>query len=163
MIRASSFRTYLLVVPLLLVATGCFADTNVTDSGKGLPEVTVEFPATAKAGETVTATFRIANPGPGDIAGLSVSWARVGNDFPIVDLGARRENDAVAGIDPNPLAVDASGVVYRFGGLKEGESVTISFDLVIPSQQGVVANSVVVSAVEDGERLQGLRLETTIE
>ncbi len=153
----------LTLILLSLIATGCFADTNVTDSGKGLPVVTVDLPLSVSAGDRVTATFRIQNPGPGDIAGLSIAFVRVGNDFPIVDYAAKGSNPAIAAIDPEPLAVDRAGVVYRFPGIEEGGEVTISFELVIPDHLGPVANSVTVSAAEDAERLDGIRLETTVE
>lgn len=148
---------------LALVAGACVGDSNVTSSGKGLPDVTVEFPAQVSPGEVATATFRITNPGPGDIVGLAIAFARVGNDTPIVDGGAKNRNPAIERIDPEPLGVDLAGVVYRFPGLEEGESTSISFDLVMPETTGPVANSVTVSAAEDQERLFGLRLETTVE
>ncbi|MPZ69326.1 MAG: hypothetical protein GEU71_07330 [Actinobacteria bacterium] len=147
---------------LALVAGACVGDSNVTSSGKGLPDVTVEFPEQVAPGDIATATFRITNPGPGDMVGLAITFARVGNNTPIVDGGAKSKNPAIDAIDPEPLAVDLAGVVYRFPGLEEGESTSISFDLVIPSTTGVVANSVTVSAAEDQERLFGLRLETTV-
>jgi hypothetical protein len=148
---------------LALIGNACVGDSNVTDSGKGLPEVTVEFPEQVAPGDIATATFRITNPGPGDMVGLAITFARVGTDTPIVDGGAKNENPAIEAIDPEPLGVDLAAVVYRFPGLEEGESTSISFDLVIPETTGIVANSVTVGAAEDQERLKGLRLETTVE
>lgn len=163
MIRTSVTRSLCAVLAVAAtLSTACVADTNVTDTRKGLPEVTVEFPEEVSAGDVTTATFRITNPGPEDIVGLAITFARVGNDTPIVDGGAKNQNPAVEGVDPEPLGVDLAGVVYRFPGLEEGESTSISFDLRIPQTTGVVANSVTVGAAEEQERLIGIRLETTV-
>ena len=115
---------------LLALSPACFADTNVTDAGLGLPEVTVTFPLEANAGEIATAVFRIENPGPGAMNGVTITFARVGNDFPIVDAGDGGDNGAVEDVRPAPEAVDAAGVVYRFEGLEEGGTTAIEFDLV---------------------------------
>jgi hypothetical protein len=148
---------------MAVVLPGCWAsDAEVTSSGRGLPGAIVEFPEEARARSVQTAAFRISNPGPGAISSLAVAFARVGNDRPIVDSGARGRNEAVVEVDPEPLTVDQAGVVYRFEGLDEGDSLEISFRLRIPDVRGPAANSVTVYAAEDLERVRGLRLETVV-
>jgi hypothetical protein len=154
---------FLLAGSLLFVTVGCFADAEVTPSGKGLPQVEVEFPANAPAGSVTNATFTVTNPGPGDMTGVAITFARVGNFYPIVDVASGGENPAVVSVDPEPTHVDRAGVVYRFGGLPEGESAVYRFGLVVPQRRGQAANSVTVSAAEDLERIRGLRLETVVQ
>lgn len=144
----------------LLTTGACFANSHVTESGLGLPVVVVDFPAEADGGTVETASFSISNPGPGAMAGITITFARVGNDFPIVDTGGNGENPAISRVSPEPLSVDAAAVVYRFDGIPEDGEITIDFDLLIPDRTGVVANSVTVSASEDPQRVEGLRLET---
>lgn len=147
-----------------VAATACFgAETDVTASGKGLPRVELDFPLRTRAGSVATATFTVSNPGPGDMQGVAITFARVGNSYPIVDAGSRRRNPAVAGIDPAPRGIDSTGVVYRFGGLGAGDSAAYEFRLIVPDRRGPAANSVTVSAAEDLERMRGLRLETVVE
>ncbi|HVM34352.1 MAG TPA: hypothetical protein VM784_03310 [Actinomycetota bacterium] len=148
---------------LLFVAVGCFGDGELTSSGKGRPQVEVEFPASVRAGSVADATITVTNPGPGDMSGVAITFARVGNFYPIVDVASGGENPAVANVDPEPDRVDRAAVVYRFGALREGESGVYRFGLVVPDRRGPAANSVTVSAAEDLERIRGLRLETVVE
>jgi hypothetical protein len=151
----------------LLVVPACFgSDSNLTDSGESRPDVTVDFPATVEAGSVATATFEIQNPGPGDMESLSLAFALLGrSDLPdsLVAFGAQREQRSVVEVRPEPTAVSADGAVYAFGGLEEGESTTIEFDLRVPSRPGVYANSVTASEASDLERSRGVRLETEVE
>jgi hypothetical protein len=109
-----------------------------------------------------TMSLTITNPGPEPMSSVVVTFARVGLDTPIVDGAAGRDNPAVVSIDPEPLTVDQAAVVYQFDGLADGESATIDFRLKIPVRQGVAANSVQVSDGGAPDRLQGIRLETTV-
>lgn len=156
-------RLLVLAVSAALLCGGCFgSDHDLTDSGEGLPRVEVDFPASGPPGSVQTAVITVSNPGPGDMSGVAVTFARVGNFYPIVDGGARSENDAVVSVDPPPRSIDASGVVYRFGALPEGGSATFTFELRLPDRRGPAANSLTVSAAEDLERFRGLRLETDV-
>jgi hypothetical protein len=142
-----------------LIATGCFgADSD----GPSKPELEVAFPASSEAGSVQTMSLTITNPGPEPMSSVVVTFARVGLDTPIVDGAAGRDNPAVVSIDPEPLTVDQAAVVYQFDGLADGESATIDFRLKIPVRQGVAANSVQVSDGGAPDRLQGIRLETTV-
>lgn len=156
-------RRFLAAGAAALVLGGCWApEPDVTSSGRGLPDVVVEFPEASPARSVQTAAVTVANPGPGDISSLAIAFARVGNDPPIVDSGSRGRNEAVVEVDPEPLTIDQAGVVYRFEGLAEGDAVAISFRLRIPDVQGIAANSVTVYAAEDVERVRGIRLETVV-
>lgn len=155
---------------LLSVLAACFGpDPNVTDSGKGKPVLSVEFPATAPGGSVATATLTVENPGPGDMASVVVAFASVGvaaasGPLPVelVPLTTTDDNPAVVSIDPEPRDVSRDGVVYVFDGLAEGETIDIAFDIRVPDEPGPAANSVSVYAGEDASRIRGLRLETVV-
>ncbi|MDQ4064670.1 MAG: hypothetical protein M3161_01335, partial [Actinomycetota bacterium] len=87
---------------------------------------------------------------------------RVGTAFPIVDAGIDKENPNIVTIDPEPVAVDPNAVIFRFVGLEEGQSTTITFSLRIPEITGEAANSVVAYAGEDDDRARGIRLSTQV-
>jgi hypothetical protein len=150
----------------LVVLGACFAGTqNVTESGEGFPELALEFPATAAPGATATAELTVTNPGPGDMESLAVSFSRLGDPElppPIVDVVARNGEGTVKEVRPQPTAISPDGVVYTFDGLPEGESVTIEFDLVVPSVDGPAGNAILVSDGQDPERARGVRLETEV-
>jgi hypothetical protein len=153
-----------LAAVVVLTFAACFGgDAELTPGGKGLPQIDVDFPASVPAGSVASAVFTVTNPGPGEMDGISITFARVGNYYPIVDVASGRENPAVAAVEPEPDNVDRAGVVYRFGGLEEGEGGVYEFRLVLPDRSGPVANSVTVSASEDVDRIRGLRLETVVE
>jgi len=156
-------RTVAVIVALLVGA--CYgSDTSLTESGKGRPELTIEFPSSVEPGSTHTAVLAITNPGPGDIGTLLVDFRLVGGvDNPLISAGAKSENPSVAGVEPEPSTVSADGIVYHFEGLAEGESTTIEFDLVVPETLGVVGNSVVVSDAAEIDRARGVLLQTTVE
>jgi hypothetical protein len=127
--------------------------------------VTVDFPATVESGSRATATFQIENPGPGDMDGLALAFALLGrSDLPetLVAFGVQRNQRSVIQVRPEPRAVSPDGAVYTFDGLEEGESVTIEFDLRIPTRPGTYANSVTASEASDLERSRGVRLETEV-
>jgi hypothetical protein len=159
-------RIGLALVALLAIAL-FIAQRDVPTEGR--PEIVVEFPATSAPGSTQTAVFTIYNPGPAPMQSVFLAFARVGPaagggeiPFPIVDAGARHENPAIVTIDPEPDAISIEGVVFRFGRLDGGQSMTVSFDLVIPEQPGPAANSVTAYPGEDPERARGVRLETEV-
>jgi hypothetical protein len=142
----------------------------LTESGKGFPEPSIEFPATAAPGSVQEAVLTVKNPGPGDIPSLFVTFVLVGpgspgQEFPrpILNGGPRGKDPNVISISPEPVAVDEQGINYRFEGLPEGEEVTIEFRVKVPMERGPAANSVTVSDGEDVERARGVRLETVVE
>lgn len=160
-------RVGLGLAALLLLAL-FVANRDLPADELGRPDITVEFPASAEPGSVQTATFTVTNPGP-DIRSLFLSFARVGPatgggevPVPIVDAGARHENPAVVAIDPEPEAISIEGVVFTFGPLAEGDSMTIAFDLRMPADHGPAANSVTAYAGEEPERARGVRLETEV-
>lgn len=154
----------------LLLLTGCFGpDPNLTETGKGKPLLTVDFPDTAAPGSVATATFTVENPGPGDIRSVALAFASVGaaaasGPLPVelVPITTTEENPAIESITPEPRNVSPDGVVYFFDPLAEGESVEIAFDIRVPDEPGPAANSVSVYAAEDTARIRGLRLETVV-
>ncbi|MBA3431710.1 MAG: hypothetical protein H0U16_09560 [Actinobacteria bacterium] len=157
----------MLLLPSLGLALGaCYGDApRLSESGQGLPEVTVDFPLRAEAGSTQEAVFGVSNPGPGDIGSLVVAFARAGDPDlpePIVDAGSRGANEAVVSVEPEPLGVSDDGVVYRFEGIEEGKATTIAFRLEVPDISGTAANAVQVYDGADIERATGVRLETTV-
>ena len=150
--------------------TACFgSNPNVTESGKGKPLLSVEFPETVSAGSVATATFTVDNPGPGDIRTVALAFASVGaagasGPLPaeLVPIATSSENPVVTSVTPEPRDVSPDGVVYFFGPVDEGESVEISFDIRVPEAPGLAANSVSVYAGEEPDRIKGLRLETVV-
>jgi hypothetical protein len=161
------FRAACLLVALMLCSSGCYgAGSRVTDSGTGLPVVSVQFPPRSAPGSTQRAVFGVSNPGPGDIDSLVLAFARAGDPAlpqPIVDVGSRGKNEAVLDVRPEPVGVSDDGVVYRFPGIREGEARTIAFDLRVPARLGAAANAVQVYDGGDIERAAGVRLETRVE
>ncbi len=152
----------------LLFFSGCFGgNPDVTESGKGRPRISVEFPERSEPSSVQTAVLEILNPGPGDMSGLSVSFTRVGMvggqvPDPIVSIGSGGENPAVVDVEPEPEAVSAEGDVYVFEGLEEGASTTVAFELKVPEEPGVAANAVVVSDAREIDRSRGVPLCTVV-
>jgi len=159
------------VAVLLLLFAGCFGGgENLTDSGKGKPTITADFPATVEAGSTNTLEVEVENPGPGDIPTLVIAFSLVGPSSgqselptPLVRLGADGESDAIVDIEPSPRATSQDGVVFTFEGLPEGESASYSFQVKAPVAPGVAANSVQVYDGQEIDRAAGVRVETTVE
>ncbi len=154
----------------LMLLVACFGpDPNLTDEGKGLPVLTIDFPATVRAGTTNTATVTVENPGPGDMGSVVVAFATVGvaaasGPLPaeLVPIAAGRDNPAVRSVNPEPKSVSTDGVIYVFEGLQVGEKMPIEFEIVVPRQPGPAANSVSVYDGADTNRVRGLRLETVV-
>lgn len=150
--------------------SACFAeDQDLAPSGRGLPVISVDFPEEVPAGSVQDAVVHVANPGPGDINFLSVTFAliapRQGSaEFPrpIVGQGNPDDHPDVEGVTPEPRAVSGDGVVFNFGPLAEGEETTIVFTLRMPDEPGPAANSLQVGDGQEIERARGLRLETVV-
>jgi hypothetical protein len=152
-----------------LLLAACFGGgPEVSASGKGLPLTTVEFPAGSAAGSAHTAELTVDNPGPGDIPALAVTFGRVGAPAaeglpnPLVDRGRSAETGSIVEVRPRPSA-SIPNVIYRFGPLPEGESVTIEFVVKVPEAPGVAASSVIVYDAAEPDRASGVRLETLVE
>lgn len=176
-----------------MVVTGCRGeDPNLTDSGKGKPQVAVTFPAETTSGSQHDAQLTIANPGPGDMNSVVVAFASVGPrsgqremPIPIVAFGKSKENPSVVSIDPGPTAISPDAVLFTFGPvcpdggtfpddcegvsrdealprIPAGETITITFTLKVPVLSGVAANSVQVYDGGEVDRAGGARLETVV-
>jgi hypothetical protein len=152
------------------VFVSCFGrDTSVTPSGKGRPELTLDFPATSSPGSTQSAMLTVENPGPEPMTSLVVAFLRVGParggglPEPIVDGAAQQQNPAIVDIDPEPRAISQAAVEFTFDGLAEGESMTITFRLRVPRMLGEAANSITVYDGSDANRARGIRLQTMVE
>ncbi|MFN2588731.1 MAG: hypothetical protein ABR613_11525 [Actinomycetota bacterium] len=160
----------LAAVAVLVAATACFGpDPNLTESGKGKPVVSAEFPERVDAGSVATAKLTVENPGPGDIGTVTVAFAGVGapaasGPLPVdlVPITASSENPAVRSVEPQPSRVSPDGVVYYFGALPEGETLEIAFEIVAPEEPGSAASSVSIYDGNDIERIRGLRLQTEV-
>jgi hypothetical protein len=166
-------RRWLCAAAATLLLPACLGpDPNLTESGRGKPDIAVEFPARVPAGSTQEATFTITNPGPGAIDVLAIAFARLGDPKlpqPIVEVAPRGEG-AVLEIEPDPMAVSRDGVVYAFGSsggesepaLGVGDSLEIIFTLAMPRTPGPAGNSVQAYDGDEVERARGVRLETEI-
>lgn len=149
---------------------GCFGpDPNLTESGKGKPVLAVDFPDAVSPGEVATATLTVENPGPGDIRIVTVAFAGVGvpaasGPLPVdlVPITTTPDNPAVRSVEPQPQSVSNDGVVYYFGGLEEGETMEIAFEIVAPEEPGPAASSVSVYDGREPDRIRGVRLETVV-
>lgn len=161
-----SILLLLLLIPAFLMP-GCFdTDANLTDSGEGKPVVSIEFPPSVEPSAREVATLEVENPGPGDMEAVLVTFAVLGaSDLPeaLVGFGSNGENPSIVDVEPDPVAVSQDGVVYRFEGLEEGESMSIDFTILTPSLTGRYANSVTASDGTDLERAKGVPLETRVE
>ncbi len=109
------------------------------------------------------------DPGPGDMSSVVVAFSRTGPSPgatalppPIVDVGFGQTNPAIAAIRPTPAAISPDAVVYRFGPLKTGHSMTIRFTVKVPRTPGVLANAVVVYDGQHPDRARGVRLQTVV-
>jgi hypothetical protein len=153
---------------VLIALGGCYRGAaELSASGKGLPQVSVEFPHRTAPGSVHTSMISVTNPGPGDIERVTVAFARVGapasEGLPRPIVGGSRGSGGVVSVMPRPSSVSPDGVVYRFGPLQEGGSESFEFRLEVPSTSGVAANSVTVYDDVDPDRARGARLETTVE
>ncbi len=160
-------RRLIAVAALVGLLGGCFGpDPNVTDDGKGLPVLTLDFPAVVEPSSVATAVLTIENPGPEDMDSIVVAFSRLGDpelQLPLVEVSAPDEDGPVRSIDPEPRAVGQGGVIFTFGGIAEGEEMTITFELATPSEEGKVGNAVQVYDGTDPDRARGVRLEAQVQ
>ena len=169
--RAALRLAALTVAALGTFAVACYGpDPNVSPAGRGLPELSVNFPETSPAGSTQTAVLTITNPGPEAMSRVVVAFVRVGPGggsselpTPIVDGAARHKNPAIVSIRPEPDAVSLPAVEFTFGALGDGDSREITFRLKVPEVRGPAANSVTVYEGSDPQRASGIRLQTTVD
>lgn len=160
-------RIWLLALVLAFLVAGCYggADADLTETGKGRPDVTATVPPEAKPGQTVEAVIEVANPGPGDMASVVVAFSRLGDPklpIPIVEVGRGGRSDGIADVEPAPDVISPDGVVYRFGSLAEGESMQITFELVMPDVGGDVGNAVTVYDGDEPGRARGARISISL-
>ena len=158
----------------VVVAASCGGSgAELSQSGRGLPRVDVQFPPSARPGSVHPAVIEITNPGPGDIGTLIVAFTRAGDPrlpTPIVDVAGGNAPSAVKSVDPRPAGISDDGVVYRFSRaspqepfLAEDDSTVITFDLAVPMQPGPAANAIQVYDGSEVDRAAGIRLETEVE
>ena len=168
MLRALRPGSRALALAALVSLCSCFGGGELSDSGRGLPDVTVQFPDRARPGTVQRARLEVGNPGPGDIDSVVVAFARVGAPAvdglpnPIVDPGRGPDSGTVVEVAPSPEG-SSKDVLYRFGPLPEDETTGITFDLRVPRTAGLAANSVTVYDAADPSRARGVRLATTVE
>lgn len=163
-----AYRIGLALLAVLAIAL-FIGNKDVPEGEEGRPELSVEFPESSDPGSIQTATFTIHNPSDEEMKSVFLAFARVGPaqggdpiPYPIVDPGAKHENPAIVAIDPEPEASSIDAVVFRFGNLGPGETMTVSFDLRVPDVAGPAANSVSVYPGEHPDRAKGVRLETEV-
>jgi hypothetical protein len=152
-----------------LALGGCFGpDPNLTESGKGKPQVAIEFPEQVQALSVTELVVTVTNPGPGDMTGFSIEFSLVGKageetlPTPLVAPGARERSPSIDGVEPEPNGVSLEGVRFFFGPLEEGESTDVRFEVKAPEEPGIAANAVIVSDVEEIDRSRGVRLLTEV-
>lgn len=160
-------KALLAVAATVLVLGGCSGpDPNLTESGKGRPLVTAEFPETAEAGDIVTAVIHVENPGPGDIEPIVVAFTRVGDPslpLPIVEPRRDLEDTGIEDIRPQPQGASPMDSTFTFPGVAEGDSTTIEFDLRIPTDAaGTIGNVVQVYDGAEIDRARGARLQLDV-
>ena len=145
---------------------GCYGpDPNVTDDGKGLPVLTLDFPGEVKPESVHEAVLTIDNPGPEDMGSIVVAFSRLGDPelpLPLVEVSAPNEQGPVRNVDPEPQAVGQGGVVFTFEGIAEGDSMTITFEIRVPPDEGKIGNAVQVYDGADPDRARGVRLEAEV-
>ena len=153
-------------IALLLLAACVGPDPNVTEGGKGKPELELAFPRSAAPGSIQVAELTITNPGPGDMESVVVAFSRLGDPSlpaPVVDVAGRGREGAVEDVSPEPNAISQDGIIYTFDAIAEGDSTTITFRLRMPVTPGPAGNAVLVYEGRDPERARGVRLEIEIE
>ena len=160
-------RPFSLLLVVLLVFGGCYRgpDPDLTETGKGRPDVTATAPPDAEPGDTVEAVIEVTNPGPGDMTSVVVAFSRIGDPrlpTPIVEVGRGGRSEGIAGVRPEPDVISPDGVIYRFGGLAEGESMEITFELVMPNLRGDVGNAVTVYDGSEPGRARGTRIAISL-
>lgn len=154
---------------VLAFAAGCTPgpDPNLTESGKGKPVVTAEFPEVAQPGDVLTASIRVDNPGPGDMDPIVVAFTRVGDPSlpgPIVEPRRGLKEAGIEDIRPEPNGASPADSTFTFAGIPEGGSLTIEFDLRIPDDaEGTLGNVVQVYDGAEIDRARGARIQVEVE
>jgi hypothetical protein len=154
---------------LLCAGVACYGSgSNLSESGKGIPTLTVDFPETVNAGATEDLVLEVSNPGPGDMPSVFVAFTHVGVPGSglgnaLVPFGSDGENPAIADVSPEPDSVSEDGSVYRFPHLAEGDTTTITFSVIVPRIRGAAANSVQVYDGSELDRGTGKRVATTVQ
>jgi hypothetical protein len=157
----------LLLLPLL---AACFDPSpDVTEAGKGLPLLTVEFPAEVEPGSVHDLVVTVENPGPGDMPAFFIAFGTVGVGGeavvaePLLVAGPPGQpSPSVLEVEPEPVTVGQGGLVFKFGPLQEGESRTVTFAVQAPEESGTYANSVQAYDATEIDRIRGARLQTTV-
>lgn len=148
------------------VLGACYGpDAGTTDGAKSKPELSLEFPASTSPGSSESAELTITNPGPEAMDSIVVAFSRLGDPElpqPVVDVVGRNEEGAVEDVTPKPNAVSPDGIIYTFDGIAEGESLTVTFTLVVPQETGPAGNAILVYEGQDPDRARGVRLETEV-
>ena len=170
-------RRILVATAAVVFAAGCFGpNPNLTESGLAKPVVTLEFPQRVDAGSTTELTVNVTNPGPGEMTSFSIAFLVVavgggrGNAQSLVApapaperLGTEQEvSPSIASIEPTPVDVGESGLVFRFGPLGEEESASVGFEIVAPTEPGNYANSLQVYDSRVIDRIGAVKLETEV-
>ena len=104
-------RALPLLLAALLVTSACYrgADADLTETGKGRPDVVATAPPESSPGETVEAVIEVSNPGPGDMASVVVAFSRIGETMLSEwQKSAGAEGEAPGGA-PQPGAVPVAG------------------------------------------------------
>jgi hypothetical protein len=94
-----------------------------------------------------------------------VAFSRLGDPklpTPIVEVGRGGRSEGIAGVQPKPDVISPDGVIYRFGSLGEGESMQITFELVMPNVRGEVGNAVTVYDGDEPGRARGARISVSL-
>ncbi|MFN2594331.1 MAG: hypothetical protein ABR579_05520 [Actinomycetota bacterium] len=167
--RIANCSTLALLVALLTVSCYGGDNPNLTSSGQGKPQLTIDFPTQVDPGQQSDLVLNVSNPGPGDIAHVFVSFSLLGAPsspngqlVPLVPIGAKHKNPSILSVDPHPQGVSTDGDIYRFGPLAEGRSTTITFVVRALEIAGQAENSVQVYDGNQPDRSVGVPLTTTI-
>jgi hypothetical protein len=158
-------RIAIAVICLVVIGACTGPDPNLTETGAGKPRITIDIPETAPPGDVVTASIEISNPGPQDMDSIVVSFVRVGDPSlpePIVEPRKGRAESGIEDIRPEPAGESPPDATYAFGGVPEGESITLEFDLRMPDDVGSYGNSVQIYEGAEVDRAAGARLEIEV-
>lgn len=148
----------------LLALAACYPNLPASDEERGRPALSLDFPSSTAPGSVETADLTVTNPGPEPMSSIVVAFSRLGDPSlpaPIVDVAPPKGEGAVKNVTPEPTG-SSEGIIFTFDGLKDGESTTISFDLVMPVEDGPAGNAILVYDGQDTERARGVRLETEV-
>jgi hypothetical protein len=150
-------------------------DSNVTDTGKGRPQLSIEFPERTEPGQVYDAVLTVANPGPGDMDTIAVAFATIAPTpgaqempLPLIGPGRNEANPSIVSVHPEPSGISQDAVVFTFRQvdgaprLKVGDSLEITFSIRVPVTAGVAGASVQVYDGQEIDRAAGVRLQTSV-